>query len=102
MLTIVAGAQSLPADPSQRCGTVEHERILQQRNPNRLRQINDLNQRLEQAEAGRMLLRQGADEPVYRIPIVVHVVHSTRIWEVICSSDMFPLLMPPITPDAVL
>ena len=82
MLTTVAGAQSIPADPSQRCGTVEHERILQQRNPNRLRQINDLNQRLEQAEAGRMLLRQGADETVYRIPVVVHVVHSTASGEI--------------------
>lgn len=82
LFAVTAGAQSLPADPSQRCGTVEHERILQQRNPDRLRQINDLNRRLEQAEAGRMMLRQGADETIYRIPIVVHVVHNTASGEI--------------------
>lgn len=77
LLALGAGAQPDPTGPTQRCGTVEHERLLQQRNPNRLRQLNELNQRLQRVETSRMLLRQGPDEPVYRIPIVVHVVHNT-------------------------
>ena len=77
LLTVVAGAQPVFNGVLQRCGTVEHERMLQQRNPNRLRQLDELNRRLGQFESGQMLLRQAADETVYRIPIVVHVVHNT-------------------------
>lgn len=73
-----------PADEAvQRCGTVEYERVLQQRNPNRLRQINELNSRLQQVEASRIFLRQAADdETIYRIPVVVHVVHNTASGEI--------------------
>ena len=82
LFALTAGAQTTPDGALQRCGTVEHERVLQERNPNRLRQLNALNRRLEQAENGRMLLRQAADEPVYRIPVVVHVVHNTASNEI--------------------
>lgn len=65
----------------RRCGSVEYEqRVLQRRDPNRLRQINELNQLVQNAQEKRTLqrqLRQGADEVIYRIPVVVHVVHST-------------------------
>ncbi len=61
----------------KRCGVVEHEHILQRRNPNRLRQLNELNRRLQQVEADGKSGRQAADETVYRIPVVVHVVHNT-------------------------
>ena len=77
LLTITVGAQPLANGVLQRCGTVEYERMLQQRDPNRLPQLNELNRRLEQVESSRMLLRQAADETIYRIPIVVHVVHNT-------------------------
>lgn len=77
VIALTAGAQTTTTRALQRCGTVEHERILQQRNPNRLRQLTELNRRLEQIETSRMLLRQAADETIYRIPIVVHVVHNT-------------------------
>ena len=65
------------AGPLPRCGTVEHERILQQRNPDRPRQLNELNRRIEQAEASAKGLRQAVDDVIYRIPVVVHVVHNT-------------------------
>ncbi len=72
-----------PADlPAlNRCGTVEYERILQQRNPDRLRQLNELNRQVEQALKSRAgaLIRGGravADDRIFRIPIVVHVVHN--------------------------
>ena len=78
LLTLTAGAQTTANDALQRCGTVAYERLLQQRNPNRLRQLTELDRRLNQVEMGRMLLRQPADdETIYRIPVVVHVVHNT-------------------------
>lgn len=68
-----------PADAVlHRCGTVDYEQqVLQRRNPDRLRQIDELNRRLQQAETNRLFLRQQADETVYRIPVVVHVIHNT-------------------------
>ena len=59
-----------------RCGVAEHERILQQRNPNRLKQLNELNQRVQQLQTQTSFLRQAADGTTYRIPVVVHVVHN--------------------------
>lgn len=59
-----------------RCGLVEHERILQQRDPNRLRQVEDLNRKVAQALFQTQNLRQQADQTIYRIPVVVHVIHS--------------------------
>ena len=82
LLTVVAGAQNTPDNVLQRCGTVERERVLQHRNPNRQRQLNELNRRLEQAQTSGMLLRQAADDAIYRIPVVVHVVHSTASNEI--------------------
>ena len=62
----------------KRCGTVEYEqRVLQRRNPNRVRQINELNRLLQQAETEKSSLRRAADETIFRIPVVVHVVHSS-------------------------
>ncbi|GAB2540503.1 M43 family zinc metalloprotease [Spirosoma aerophilum] len=69
-------AQGTAEELMNRCGVVDHERILQQRNPNRLREVNELNLRIEQAQSKEQSLRQVADETVYRIPVVVHVVHS--------------------------
>lgn len=77
LLSMATSAQT-PAEPLlKRCGTVELERLLQQRNPNRLRQVTELNQRIRQVQSTAKLLRLSADETVYRIPIVVHVVHNT-------------------------
>ena len=82
LLAGVAGAQTIPDEALQRCGTVEYERILQQRNPSRLRQLNELNRQLQRVETNGVFLRQAADETIYRIPVVVHVVHSTASGEI--------------------
>ena len=82
LLALSAQAQSVP-EPIQtgpvvhRCAVAEHERILQQRDPNRLRLLNELNERVQQVQDNRQRLRQPADNTIYRIPVVVHVVHST-------------------------
>ena len=71
-----ARAQPVPDPVLNRCGVVVHEQILQQRNPDRLRQLSLLNLRIQQAEAAGKSLRQPTDNTIYRIPIVVHVVHN--------------------------
>lgn len=76
------GATDFTNQPAlDRCGIVDYERILQQRNPNRLRQLMDLNRRIEQVQSSRSA-RSAADDEVYRIPVVVHVVHSTASGEI--------------------
>lgn len=77
LFSLNSSAQILDESLLKRCGVVEHERILQQRNPNRLRELNELNRRLQQVELYGKSGRQAADETVYRIPVVVHVVHNT-------------------------
>ena len=77
LVTLSAGAQSPGEQAMNRCATVEHERVLQQRNPQRLQQLNELNRRILQYQAQTNSLRQQADRTIYRIPVVVHVVHST-------------------------
>lgn len=72
-------AQAQSTEPVfQRCGVADYERLLQQRDPNRLRQLSALNNQIDQyltsSQGGRT---QAADTTIYRIPIVVHVVHST-------------------------
>ena len=76
ILPSIVHAQTPTEAVFNRCATSQNERILQQRNPNRLRQLNALNQRVQtfQAESGRS--RRQADSTVYRIPVVVHIVHS--------------------------
>ncbi|GAB3717398.1 M43 family zinc metalloprotease [Spirosoma lituiforme] len=74
--TSAGWAQTSPEELTNRCGVVDHERILQQRDPNRLGQLNQLNRLIQQAQANNQSLRQAVDETVYRIPVVVHVVHS--------------------------
>lgn len=72
-----AGAvDSAGLPPLNRCGTVEYEKVLQQRNPNRLRLLAELNRQIEQALRAKASGRAAADDQVYRIPIVVHVVHN--------------------------
>lgn len=67
-----------PTEPLlHRCGTAEYERMLQQRDPSRLRRIDELNGRIQRWEADRIRLRQTPSETIYRIPVVVHVVHNT-------------------------
>lgn len=76
-LVASAGSAQTTTEPLvNRCGIVEHERILQQRNPNRLRQLTELNRLVEQTLENRKSLRQPADNVIYRIPVVVHVVHN--------------------------
>ena len=76
LLTSAAGAQTGPDSLVNRCGVAEHERILQQRNPDRLRQLQELNSQIDQYLEQAKSLRQPAANVTYRIPIVVHVVHS--------------------------
>lgn len=78
LLTTVADAQTADTPTIQRCGVVQYEKILQQRNPDRLRQLNELNRLVEQKLAGEKSARSiTADTIIYRIPIVVHVIHNT-------------------------
>ena len=77
LYSVNALAQTPDETLLKRCGVVEHERILQLRNPNRLREITELNRRIQQVETNNMSARQAVDETVYRIPVVVHVVHNT-------------------------
>ncbi|MCK8493952.1 M43 family zinc metalloprotease [Spirosoma sp. RP8] len=77
LLVATTKAQTVDETSLKRCGTSEYEkRVLQIRNPNRLHQINELNRRILEAEKNGMSGRQAADETVYRIPVVVHVVHG--------------------------
>lgn len=76
LLTSAASAQTLSDSLVNRCGVVDHERILQQRNPDRLRQLNELNGQIDQYLEQQKSLRQPAANVIYRIPIVVHVVHN--------------------------
>ncbi|GAB3767563.1 hypothetical protein GCM10028818_00600 [Spirosoma horti] len=71
-----AWGQTAKEELINRCGVVDHERILQQRDPNRLGQLNKLNRLIDEAQTKNQSLRQAADETTYRIPVVVHVVHS--------------------------
>ncbi|WP_332367760.1 hypothetical protein [Spirosoma telluris] len=48
-LTSMAGAQTLQEPIVNRCATVDHEQVLQQRDPNRLRQLTELNNKVQQA-----------------------------------------------------
>lgn len=76
LLSLVASAQTTTDSIFYRCATAEHEQMLQQRNPDRLRQLNEFNNQVEQYLEKQKTLRQPADNVIYRIPIVVHVVHS--------------------------
>jgi len=83
--TVATDPTDLPA--LNRCGTVEHERVLQQRNPNRLRQLNELNRQVEfaiQSSASPSVRagRAAANDKIYRIPVVVHVVHSNATGDI--------------------
>ncbi|UFH52373.1 M43 family zinc metalloprotease [Spirosoma sp. KNUC1025] len=66
-----------PTEVPMRCATFQLERILQQRNPGRLQQINELNQRIQKVQAEYGQLRRQADTTIYLIPVVVHIIHST-------------------------
>lgn len=70
-----SGAQ-MPNEPIiHRCGSVELERLLQQRNPARLRQALELNRLIDQKLATDKSARAVADTTIFRIPVVVHVIH---------------------------
>jgi hypothetical protein len=81
-LPLTSWAQTENDPALKRCGTVDYERILQQRDPKRFQQLNQLNLLLKQAEQKGMNLRQQADDIIYRIPVVVHVVHSNASGEI--------------------
>ncbi|GAA4409618.1 hypothetical protein GCM10023187_33200 [Nibrella viscosa] len=66
-------AQPLPDTALKRCGHVEYEQVLRQRDPFRRTNIDALNQKIlafkTQQAQGR------TTETIYRIPVVVHVIH---------------------------
>ncbi|RRB06945.1 M43 family zinc metalloprotease [Larkinella rosea] len=62
----------------QRCGIVQREESLQKRDPQRLARRLKLNEKIEQLIA-EQTAQQGkirVGEVIYRIPVVVHVVHN--------------------------
>ncbi|WP_020598220.1 M43 family zinc metalloprotease [Spirosoma panaciterrae] len=78
LISPLAGAQTPSDSTIKRCAVVNQERLLQQRDPGRLQLIQELNRRIEQRQNEQKSLRTtAADTTVYRIPIVVHVVHNT-------------------------
>lgn len=78
LLTIATYAQSIEPTPAKRCGTVEYENYLQQQNPLRRQQVNALHQRIQQFATQQAQARQAQalDETIYRIPVVVHIIHN--------------------------
>lgn len=82
LLTSSLLAQSVPEQALERCGTAEFERVLQQRNPQRIQQLNELNRRILQEQVAVKSGRRQVNDTIYRIPIVVHVVHTTASGEI--------------------
>lgn len=70
------GRAQTPDSLLKRCATVEHEQVLLQRSPSRATQIETLNRQVLQATGGASL-RTGASDEIYRVPVVVHVIHAT-------------------------
>ncbi|GAA4450588.1 hypothetical protein GCM10023189_11460 [Nibrella saemangeumensis] len=66
--------QSLPDAQVKRCAHVEYEQVLQRRNPLRRHNVEALNQKILEFKELQAQSRTG--ETVYRIPIVVHVIHN--------------------------
>jgi len=60
---------------TERCASAGVERLLRQRNPARQLQAEALEQKIRQVQLG-IGARQAANDVVYRIPVVVHVVHN--------------------------
>ncbi|WP_223834255.1 M43 family zinc metalloprotease [Spirosoma profusum] len=80
LLSSITWGQTISANSPEeelpnRCATVVREQFLQQQNPNRLRLLNKLNRQLQAMEDAPSL-RQQATDTIFRIPVVVHVVHS--------------------------
>ena len=77
LLAQPATAQTNETNPANRCGTAQYEQYLQQQNPLRRQQVETLQQRIQQFSS-QPLARQAQtlDETVYRIPVVVHVIHN--------------------------
>lgn len=69
-------AQTTPGHiHTERCATDVVERLLRQRNPARQAQADALERNIQVFERTKRA-RQAADDVVYRIPVVVHVVHN--------------------------
>lgn len=77
LLSVTTYAQTAETNPAKRCGTAEFENYLQQQNPLRRQQLETLERRIQQF-MDQPLARQAqaVDETVYRIPVVVHVIHN--------------------------
>jgi hypothetical protein len=60
---------------SERCGHDAGERLLRLRNPDRTRQANLLERQIRDYQQN-VMARQANDNTIYRIPVVVHVVHN--------------------------
>ncbi len=71
------GGVQNPDSAVQRCATVAHEQLLRQRNPGRAIQLDALNRLVQRAVVDGASARNEASDEIYRIPVVVHVIHST-------------------------
>ncbi|WP_245859741.1 M43 family zinc metalloprotease [Spirosoma aerolatum] len=70
-------SQSVGLDSSvHRCGTTEFEQTLQRYYPLRRLQLNALNEKIRLFTAQQSQARVAGPTPLFRIPIVVHVVHA--------------------------
>ncbi|GAB3883305.1 hypothetical protein GCM10028825_07350 [Spirosoma agri] len=76
-LTQIAEGQPIDDRQVNRCGTADYEQVLQKRDPFRQLDRTELNRQIEQASKGGKSARQSATtETIYRIPVVVHIVHN--------------------------
>ncbi len=77
-VTVVALAQPLPPT-GQRCATADYQQRLHRLSPQRQADWNALNQTLDafiRDQSGANLRSKAASDTVYRIPVVVHVIHN--------------------------
>jgi hypothetical protein len=79
LICSVGLAQTVDSDtgPWIRCATAEVEAMRQAKNPARKQQLADFNQRVaDYLTQQRATGRETADNTIYRIPVVVHIVHN--------------------------
>lgn len=77
---VPAGAQpfgaNAPHQHTERCASQGVEQLLRQRNPARQVQAEALEQKIRQVQQGFGARQAADDKTVYRIPVVVHIVHN--------------------------
>ncbi|MBL7875662.1 MAG: hypothetical protein JNL53_08355, partial [Cyclobacteriaceae bacterium] len=67
----------LPLAAQERCGTLQYEKLLALKNPEKEKKLefeNWINQKLKQSS--KQLNQQRTGSATYEIPVVVHIIHN--------------------------